>query len=292
MASEGRILFSVLPPRLVHSLNTRYVGVGHHLATTLPSLREDLLQAQIDLPVREYAGNAFFASLGNAAFIALLTALVGSLAKAEYLAPTLVAALLVFGASFLTLLAYPKIVARKRARRLETHVIPATRQLLIQLKSGVPLFNGIASLATDYGELSAEFKKIVNRINAGVSEIEALTEAARENPGLRFRRVLWQISNALKVGGDVSTALEAMLEELTREKLDELKRYGGELSPWIMMYMLASVILPSLGVSLVIVILSFLAIDVPKSLLAYLFAGLVGFNLFFLNFVSTRRPVV
>ena len=47
-------------------------------------------------------------------------------------------------------------------------------------------------------------------------ELDALAEASHENPSLQFRKVLWQISNALKVGSDVGEALEAIVEELTR----------------------------------------------------------------------------
>jgi len=292
MPNEERIAFSVLPPRIVHMLTLRYPGVGAYLARNLTTLHEDLLQAQLEIPVREYAGHAFFAGAGNAVLFALLIALVGTLAKADYLLPFLFVPTLLFAASFITLLYQPKIVARKRARQLERFIIPATQQMLIQLRSGVPLFNAIASISSDYGELSHEFKKITNRINAGVSDIEAITEAGRANPSLRFRRVVWQMANALKVGGDVSAALQSLQEEMTREKLDELKRYGQELSPWIVIYMLAAIIVPSLGVSMIIVILSFLSVDVPKVLLAVIIIMLAGFNLFFLDFVASRRPVV
>lgn len=292
MATNQTPLPSLLPPHIIHALTARYVGVGDFLSRNLPMLREDLLQAQLEVPLREYAGNAFFAALGNAVGLAFLIALIGTLAKASYLLPFLLVPPAIFIASFFTVVAYPKIIARQRARKLDTYVIPATRQLLIQMRSGVPLFNAISSLSSDYGELSGEFRKVVNRINSGTSEIEALTEVARANPSLRFRRVAWQMTNALKVGGDVSVALQALLDELMREKLDEMRRYGQELSPWIMIYMLAGIILPSLGITLIIVILSFLSVDIPKLLLGILFAGIVGFNLLFLDFVASRRPAI
>lgn len=286
------ILFSVLPPKLVHVLSARYPGVGAYLAGALPALREDMLQAEVEIPVRDYAGNAFFASLGNAATLALVIAIAGTLAKANYIIPLLAVPAFIFIATFFTLVVYPKIIAKKRARALEIYVIPAARQLLIQLRSGVPLFNAMASLASDYGDLSVEFKKIVNRINSGVSDIDALTEAARANPSLPFRRMLWQMANALKVGGEVGTALDSLLDELSRDKMDSLKRYGQELSPWVVMYMLMAIIVPSIGISMIIVILSLLSVDMPKVVLGLILLFLAGFNIFFLDFAASRRPSV
>jgi flagellar protein FlaJ len=292
MPPAARLPFSLLPPAILRRINAHFPGLGAALVRTLPSLREDLLAAQLETPLREYAGEAFFASLINALAAAGFIALVGSLAKVDFLLPLLLVPPVLYLASFTTITTYPKILARKRARRLDAYIIPATRQLLIQVRSGVTLFNGIASLTYGYAELSTEFRKLVNRINAGVPEIEAFSEAARANPSLRFRRLMWQITNSLKVGGDVGLALDSLVYELTSDKINELKSYGQELSPWIMMYMLAGIILPSLGLTMMIVILSFLNVEVPKLALLGMLGFLAGFNLFFLDFVASRRPAV
>jgi flagellar protein FlaJ len=285
------IPFSFLPPKLVLTLSKDFAGAGN-TAVFFPFLKDDLVQAQYELTPREYAGIAFTAAFANAVFVAFFAGFVGVLAKAEVLFPAIVFALLVWLASFLTIIIYPRIIATRRARKIDAGLIPATRQLLIEIRSGVPLFNAMASVSDGYGEVSLAFKKIVSRINNGIPELDALAEATRENPSLQFRKVLWQISNALKVGGDVGNALDATINELTRLRINEIRRYGQELSPWTMIYMMASVIVPSLGVTMLIVIGSFMNVSLPKLLLWVGVGYLIVFQLFFMNFVKTRRPAV
>jgi flagellar protein FlaJ len=133
---------------------------------------------------------------------------------------------------------------------------------------------------------------MVNKISGGVPELDALADTTRQNPSFQFRKVLWQISNALKVGSDVGDSLSSLLAELEKEKIDQIHKYGQELSPWTMVYMLAAVVVPSLGVTMLIVLSSFLSISLPMFLLPFLLVVNLGFQLFFMNFISTRRPIV
>jgi len=236
---------------------------------------------------------AFTAALLNFSFALVSLLFLAFATKQPALYPLSIGvAILLFFGSFATILAYPRIIALKRMRQLETQLIPAMRQLLIEIKSGVPLFNAMASISTDYGEVSKELKKVVQKINSGTPELEALAEASTANPSHQFRRILWQVSNALKVGSDVGKVLSLQIDELTRERVDQIRRYGQELSPWTMIYMMAAVIVPSLGVTMMIVIVGFLDVVVPKVLLLVVIAGLVGFQLFFMNFVNSRRPAI
>ena len=291
-AAIKSIPFSFLPPKVVLGLAKNTKNAGNFVAALFPSLEDDLLHARVPATPREYAAVALIAAPLNAVVVGVLVFVLGSALKTDLLVPSLLVALFVGAASFITIIFYPKIIAMQRVRLLERDLIPATRQLIIELKSGVPLFNALASVSSDYGDVSEEFRKIVTRINNGVPELDALAEASHENPSFQFRKVLWQVSNALKVGSDVGAALEAIVEELTRERVNEIRRYGQELSPWTMLYMMAAVVVPSLGVTMMIVISSFMSIQIPKFILPMGIAFLIGFQLFFANFVSSRRPNV
>ena len=287
------IPFSLLPPRALESFSKNFLNLGRFLSTLTPALKESLLNAEYPYTAREYAAMAIASAGINAMAIALLVALAGVASKNPSLLPVaLVLVLIVFMATLLTGLYYPQIISTRRMRKLEAQLIPATRQLLIEIKSGVPLFNAMASVSSEYGEVSNAFSKIVQKINSGVPELEALAEASTTNPSHQYRRLLWQISNALKVGSDLGRVLELQIDELTRERVDQIRRYGQELSPWTMIYMMAAVIVPSLGVTMLIVIVGFLDVTVPKIILAVVLAGLIGFQLFFLNFVNSRRPAI
>lgn len=289
----ANIPFSLLPPRMLENLSKKFSNLGTAIAAFTPFLKDSLLQAGYEYSAREYAAMAFTSALINSLLAGGLLAFIGVAAKnASILPVALLIAVVASAATLFTALYYPQIISTRRMRKLEMQLIPATRQLLIEVKSGVSLFNAMASISSEYGEVSKEFSKIVQRINSGTPELEALAESSTANSSHQFRRILWQISNALKVGSDVGRVIELQIDELTRERVDQIRRYGQELSPWTMIYMMAAVILPSLGVTMLIVVVGFLDVAVPKTILAAVLAGLIGFQLFFMNFVNSRRPAI
>jgi pilus assembly protein TadC len=288
-----RIPFSILPVPLVVSLAKKMAGIGNIVAAMNQGLKIELLQADIKLTPKEYGAIAFIVGTSNMLMIALLGFFISALAKQD-ITLFIAAATFIFGFfSFFSVLMMPKVNATRRVRSLDNNLIPALRQLLIEVRSGVTLFQAMSSVTEGYGEVSVEFKRIVEHIHVGVSEAEALNEASKRNASFKFRRVLWHISNSLTVGSDIGISLSDMIEELTREKMDEIRRYGQELNPWTMMYMMLAVVIPSLGITIAAIILSFLNISLPKMLvLPGVIFFLIGFQIFFINFVKSRRPVV
>ena len=286
------IPFTILPPPLVLKIARRIKGIGNFVAALFPGLKSDLLQVDMELPAREYAGAAVVVGISNLIIISLVMLFIGYATETDLVFLSAISGIIVGGASFTTVLTYPKILSVRRTRSLEGQLIPALRQLLIEIRSGVPLFQALTSVSQDYGEVSVEFRKMVNEMNAGVSQSDAISEAARRIPSFRFRRVLWQINNALKVGSDLGVALGSMLDELTRERVDDIRRYGQELNPWVMLYMIAAVVIPSLGITMLIIVLSFLNIPVPKIVFPGILVLLMLFQVFFISFVKSRRPTV
>ncbi|MFH1285302.1 MAG: type II secretion system F family protein [Candidatus Micrarchaeota archaeon] len=288
-----KIPFSILPPPLVLALSKLLLQPGAVLAKVSPSLRIELMQADVKMPPREYAAISLLVALSNMIIIGLIFAIFITAAKVQDAWLPAGGAILVVGAaSFASVFLYPRVIATKRVRALEENLIPALRQMLIELRSGVTLFQAMGSVSEGYGETSREFKHIVEHMNVGVSAPDSIAEATQRNPSFKFRRVLWQISNALSVGSDISSGIEDMLVDLTKEKTDQIKRYGQELNPWTMMYMMGTVVLPSLGISTLVIVLSFLNVRIPKLVFPAMIVGLVLFQLFFIQFISTRRPVV
>lgn len=283
---------SLLPPGVLMVLSKRMEGLGEFIASFFPSLKLELMQAGVDMPPRRYAAVSLISATVNFLFVSLLIILIGYMAKREVVLLGFFAGLLVGISSFLTIIFYPAVVARRRTRALEGNLIPALRQLLINLKSGVPLFQAMTSVSVGYGPVSEEFAKMVEQMSAGVPQTDVLNEASKRNPSFRFRRVLWQISNALKVGSDVGVAIEEMINELTKERMAEIQRYGQELNPWVMIYMVLAVVLPSLGITMLIIIMSFMNVLVPRSIFPAVFVFLFIFQLFFISFVKSRRPAV
>lgn len=271
---------------------TIFSKFGDMICKSFPSLKLSLYQAKFDLRPREYASLIVLTSIFYFVLMTPLIFWIGLIAgKIDFFLPFVV------GATFSTfiffyLIQYPKLVAARRMRVLESDLLNALQHMLIEIKSGVPLFNSMVSISTDYGEISEEFKKVVKEINAGKSEIGALEESSRRNPSLYFRRTIWQLTNSIKAGSDIGNALEAIVYNLTQEQIIAIRKYGQELSPYTLIYMLVAIIMPTLGITFLIILSSFAGIVIPKLIFPLIIIVLAIFQYFFMGIIKTKRPIM
>lgn len=197
------------------------------------------------------------------------------------------------GFVFFSQLVYPSIYVMRREKNIEKNLIPALQDILVQLYSGVPLFSVMVNIsAADYGELSIEFKKAVRRISAGSPEQEVLEDLSKRNPSTFFKRTLWQISNGMNAGSDMSIVIEDSIKSLVEEQMIQIQNYGNKLNPLVVFYMLIAVIIPALSITFLTIISSM--INLSKVTTIVLFIGLFIFVIFmqimFLGLIKSRRP--
>ena len=181
---------------------------------------------------------------------------------------------------------------RKRERQINKEVLFVGRYLLVKLYSGRPLLNALIETANSRGVAAKFIKEIVDDIDIGNTIEDALNKAMIYSPSEDLRRILFHVNNALKLGIDVTKPLESVLREITKEEELEIKKYGKKLNTLVIFYMLAAVIVPSLGISMFIVISSFL--NVPFG-----FTGMMVFVFFivviefvFITLFKGIRPMV
>jgi pilus assembly protein TadC len=155
-------------------------------------------------------------------------------------------------------LGYVDAKIRKRGKDIDKEVLFAGRFLLIKLNSGQPLINALFDASRSFGVANKYFKEIVRDIQLGTPLKKALDNASNYSASKRFKRILFQINNAIKIGIDVSDSLGAILDEIAEEQLIEIQRYGKKLNSLTMFYMLLAIILPSLGMTMAVVIMSML----------------------------------
>ncbi|MFA6035979.1 MAG: type II secretion system F family protein [Candidatus Micrarchaeia archaeon] len=197
---------------------------------------------------------------------------------------------LLFGAAFFYQLQYPTAKAKKRARLVDRELVFAGRQMLIELKAGVPLFDAMLSISRDYGEVSKEFAKIAERVNAGVPTDIAMHDISEDNPSMAFKRVLLQLINSIRSGSDVAKALESVLDQISREQITEMKAYGQKLNPIGMFYMIFGIIMPSLGIALGIIIFSFMSVSVTNAMLYSVLFVVLIMQYIFLTIIESQKP--
>ena len=201
--------------------------------------------------------------------------------------------LLFSGIVFMNQRAYPRIYFLKRQRDIERNLIPALEDVLIQLSSGIPLFSILVNISgSNYGELSVEFKKAVQKINAGEAEVDVMEELGESNPSNYFKRVLWQLSNGMRAGSDMMVVIEDNLHSLNEEQMIQIQEYGNKLNPLIMFYMLISVIAPALSVTFMTILSSMISLPRNMTIMAFmgLFILVVLIQIMFLGIVKSKRP--
>jgi len=267
--------------------------VAEKIKPAFPNLEQDISQALLDIDPTEVISQALWRGLSNATMATVGISFFGyytSNNQMFYLGLLLWPVLFLF--SFLTSVAMPKIAAKKRARKLEKDLPYALRHILIEVEAGIPLYHAFVSISEGYGEVSKEFKRIAKEINGGKAQVKALEDTVARSPSIRFRKALWQIINALKSGANVSSALESLVDSITRHQVMEVRKYGKELNPYTMMYMLLAVIIPSLGVTFLMILSSFTDFSVSNHIYYLILIGLVFFQAVFLNFVKSKRPEV
>jgi len=194
------------------------------------------------------------------------------------------------------MLAMPKVKIKKRSALIEKNLGYALKDLEIQTSAGIPIFDAIVHVANGgYAECSDEFKQVIKKVEGGSSIVRALDEVGMHTSSPFLRRIIWQIVNSMYAGSDVSLALKSISEDLTREKETRIKAYGQEMNLWSLMYMLMVIVLPSQGITLLIILSSLVDLfgQIDKNLV---FGGIVVFLTFFqfmlIGMIKNKRPIV
>jgi flagellar protein FlaJ len=286
------IPFSPLPAKALMSISARFKGFGARFAKPFPYLKIELKQAGIPFSAEEYGAVMFVVTtfyFVSFFLIGLIFALRLSPGQAFIMAPTV--ALLFSFLILVQLSLFPKIVLKRKVRNIERNLIFGLRTLLVEIRSGVSLFDALNMVANgNYGMVSTEFKKATELINTGTLEDEALEEIASDNPSMFFRRAVWQLVNGMKAGADISDVLSSLVDSLMKEQRIEIRRYGGKLRVLSLVYMMLGVIIPALGITFLIILASFPQVGVGELLFWGLLGGIIVAQFMYLGVIKSSRP--
>jgi pilus assembly protein TadC len=202
------------------------------------------------------------------------------------------AGIIFFALAYVTLLKTLDTKIHKKAKEIDKDVLFAGRFLLIKLNSGKPLINSLMEASQSYGVANVYFKQIIKNIELGTPLEKALEVASDECPSKKMKRVIFQISSALKIGIDVTQNLEAVLEEIAYEQLIEIQRYGKKLNSLTLFYMLLAVVVPSLGMTMFIVVAGLVSLDLTATTFFVFAFFLLLIEFVFLSLFKSIRPNV
>jgi flagellar protein FlaJ len=196
------------------------------------------------------------------------------------------------------LLAYilliPRVMIKKRSLQIDRDLEYMLKDIQIQLSSGVPLFDTLVNIARgEYGECSMISAGIIQEVEQGKSITDVLEDVGMWSPSVHLRKTLWQIVNAVKSGSDVVDALEAIANDIRVEKENAIKAYGKELNLWGLLYMMCGIVIPSMGVTLLVILSSFIGKTViNRQLFFVILLMMITFHALFISFVKSKRPQI
>jgi len=261
------------------------------MARALPNLKFKLKKAGMNYSPEEFVKRTFLSGFYMTTGLVVSLALI--LAKFNVLKGIMMVFVpIIFLLLFSYMLKLPDVTISRKEKSITREIVFAGRHLIIELESGIPLYNAFINISKNYEAVGRYFKDISNKVDLGTSMEDAISEAIEYMPSDDFRRLLWQVLNSIRTGSDVSKSLGSVLEQIAREQTIEVNRYGKKLNPLAMFYMIIAVILPSLGVTMLVVLSSFIQFELNLAIFLIL-SGLSAFVQFmFLSIIKFSRPAI
>jgi len=285
--------------RLMRPLNP----LLNYVVALFPLLEYDLGRLDSEVTARQYVIGTLVSSLLVSIIFSLA---IGSIAAAAQplffteryfvlvvILSAAVFALLFFGYSMLI----PSWQIQQRSGNIERDLLFAIRHLSVLTNAGVPLFAAMVSVSEErgalgYGMVGKEFAKIVNEVEAGKELSQALNDSAARTPSKYYERIMWQLSNSSKAGVPVNEALSQLLDYLSEEQKIALRNYGSQLSPLSLVYLLTTMVGPTLVIIFLMIISTMTAIPVTETLFVAILLVLLVLQVFFLGLIRSRRPTI
>jgi len=288
----------LLTPKTVRRIGRRLKPIGSALAKLQPGMGETLSKMGFDISAGEYMAGSLVSSFLYGAIFCAISLVALSIRGGEELvesAPSISigVGLVVWLLFFLLHIIYPKITVSKIATKESKDLLFALREIMVDVDSGVPLFDSMKNVATsDYGYVSNDFNDVVKQIESGVPEREALKRLALKSESEYMRRAIWQMVNALESGASMGNALPGIVQSLENHIYREIKSYSSNLNFMMLIYMLSAAAIPSLGITFLVLLSAFGDFGVTAGTIQMLVAASAFIQIVMIGYMSSTRPEV
>lgn len=284
----------LVPMEIGQKFADRFRPLISRLLAIFPSVKYDLKSLGIPEAEAYVASNlisSFFLSLVFGAFVYASIRAAKDPTRLQMFAPGIVVG--VFLAAFVFNMLYPGLKTRTSAIKMDRDLSFALKDMLVQVESGIPLYEAMVNIAhSNYGSVSPEFNSVVKEISAGMPESLALQKMALKTKSEYFRKALWQLISSLESGASIGPALRSVIETLDTYQRKSIKDYSASLNFIVLIYMLTAAAIPSMGITLLIVLSAFGGIGVSDSLIAGVIMGSLMAQLIIIGYVNSGRPAV
>ncbi len=292
-----RIPLMLIPIGISKKISKRLIGIGALFAKLVPGLKYDLEKTDLELTQEEYAAvcliNCLFIFILLSGLLFFLMYLIRRLSLIKSLILSIAIGIAIFILFFILLVRYPKILAKKKAEELEKNLVFALKDILLEISSAVSLYNALVNVSkAKYGLVSKEFEKAAKQVNSGKQMDKALEELAISSESEYLRKTIWQLVNTLRAGASLKGALKTIIKNLTIEQKTKIKDYAKELNMWSLIYMLFAVAIPTIGITMMVILSSFAGMGMSKGLFIAFITVCFIVQFILIGLIKTRRPMV
>lgn len=261
------------------------------ISLMFPQLESQLMTARIPKTSEEFIMQTLKASLNLFGLIIFIFVLFG-LKKPDLVPILTIMAPTIFVGMFFYLMQYPVVKVFRLSKDISKEIVFAGRFLIIELESGVPLYNAMLNVIPSYPAIGKYFNEVITKVDFGTPMEDAINDAVIYSPSANLRRLFWQVLNSLKTGSDIHKSLDSVVDQIMREQVIEVKAYAKKLNPLAMFYMMMAIIIPTLGTAMLAVAANFISIEISLPILVVLSMGLGFTQMMFLNIIKSQRPAV
>jgi len=292
-----RIMFLLYSIEAVNKINRKFIWIGHRLSHFVPSLALDLDRAGVKASSEKYLTAAFFSAilyglLSFSFFYFLFFIRDNVITNDNSIISAGLGIVFFFVFLFLHII-YPGIIANKYAAGIDQSLMFALKSMLIQVTSGVSLFNAMVNVSkSNYGAVSAEFGDVVKEISSGVSETKALEKLALRTKSEYLKKTSWQLLTSLRSGASLKGALATVVDSLNNQHMRAIKDYAAELNLWILLYLLLAAAIPTMGVTFLVIMSAMAGLNIGPSAVIAIIVGAGLMQIVLIGFVKTRIPKV
>ncbi|MFH1752400.1 MAG: type II secretion system F family protein [archaeon] len=199
--------------------------------------------------MRYTIGQYLALSVTATAIITIITAilsviLLGLFApKYIFIFPTIIIMTFVFSTAVSFLI--PRQRARSRGTEIDRELPFALRHIATELKAGVGLYRTLQTIAVaDYGVLAEEFAKTINEIEEGTDTKIALKHLALRTQSKNLRKALLHVIRALKTGGNLSSAMETIAENVSFDLRIKMREFSEKMNFFGVIFLFIAIVLP------------------------------------------------
>ena len=173
---------------------------------------------------------------------------------------------------------YVNVLIRKLEREQQDDLLFVLEFFLVSIKAGILIPEIIEDISKLNRGGSIFFKRILQDLKSGTELDTALKKAVDYSASSDMKIFLKRIRDSINIGTDINTVLEELVEEVSIKKTQKIKEYSKKINPLITIYMMIGIVMPSLGITFLILFLSFLEITT-------IFLNLILFLIFIVIFI-------